>query len=146
MKNTYFGEFADGRLLRMPYFKYLIILFAIMFGFMLATVMLIGAAENIIGGDLTNAQDVLRNALGLPYLVILGVVMIGIFIALSNITAKRARDTGLPGWLFVTGIIVISALLSYFLSDQLSRTFSSIIGFGLLLIPSNVFARKNHEN
>jgi len=139
MIDVYFGNFANGRLLRLPYFGYSVLLVFLLFGFMLGTVILMGAAENMMGGDLADAQSMLMETLGIPYMIILGILVFVTIIASLNIMAKRVRDIGLPGWLVVLAFIIISALISQFVSVSASNGLSTVVGLGLLLIPSNTF-------
>ena len=139
MFKIYFGEFSNGRLLRLPYLGYTLLLIAVFVGFIFGTIMLMGAAETMMGGDLAGAQQTLMNSLGIPYMIILGLVVLALFVASFNMMAKRARDIGLPGWTFVVGFIIISGLLSYFISENAGNGLSTIVGLALLLVPSNTF-------
>lgn len=141
MFKIYFGEFSDGRLLRLPYLGYIILLIVLWIGFIIATVVAIGAAEHLMSGNLAEAQAVIMNSLGIPYLIILGLVLLALFVASFNMMAKRARDTGLPGWVFVVGVMIVIWLVSFFVSDKAGSGLSSIVGLALLLIPSNTFGK-----
>ena len=142
MFKIYFGEFANGRLLRLPYLGYSILIIILWIGFVIATIVAIGAAEHLMGGNLAEAQAMLTKSLGIPYMIILGLVFIAMLVASLNMMAKRARDMGLPGWIFVIVVFIASGLLSYYASDKAGSGLSSIVGFALLLIPSNTFFRK----
>ena len=71
MKNVYFGEFTSGRLKRLQYLGYALLLTALLFGFILAVVLAIGAGEHLVGGDLQQAQDKLRAWFGLPATIVI---------------------------------------------------------------------------
>ncbi|MBW2208518.1 MAG: hypothetical protein JRG79_16550, partial [Deltaproteobacteria bacterium] len=60
MIKALFGDVKTGRLMRLQYLGYSLLLSLLMFGFGLAIVLAIGAGEHIIGGDLQQAQDKLR--------------------------------------------------------------------------------------
>ena len=139
MLKIYFGEFSDGRLLRLPYLGYIILLIVLWFGFIVATVVAIGAAEHLMGGNLVEAQAIVMNSLGIPYLIVLGLVLLALFVASFNMMAKRARDMGLPGWVSVVGVMIVIWLVSFLVSDEAGSGVSTIVSFALLLIPSNTF-------
>ena len=137
MMNVYFGNFSNGRLLRLPYLGYSLLLMALLVAFIFGTILIMGAAENMMGGDLGNAQSVLMENLGIPYMIILGIVVISIIVASLNLMAKRVRDIGLPGWIVVLAFIVISALISRYVSNSASNGFSTLVGLALLFVPSD---------
>jgi uncharacterized membrane protein YhaH (DUF805 family) len=141
MFKALFGEVKTGRLMRLPYLGYSVLLSLLMFGFGLAVVMAIGAGEHIIGGDLQQAQDRLREMFTLPAMLVMAVIMpLFVFIG-ANIMAKRIRDIGLPGWWMVLAIFVISAVVSYMISDEVSSGLNTLIWVVILLVPSNALAK-----
>ena len=113
MFKTLFGDITDGRLRRLQFLGYSLFLVLLMIGFGLAVVMAIGAGEQLIGGDLQQAQDKLREWFTLPFLIVLGLVLFVLLFAHLNITAKRIRDIGLPGWWTVLGIAVLTGVVSH---------------------------------
>jgi len=127
--------------MRLQYLGYSLLLSLLMFGFMLAVVLALGAGEHIIGGDLQQAQDKLRDMFTLPAMIVFAVVMpLFMFIGV-NIMAKRVRDIGLPGWWSVLAIIVITGVVSYMVSNEVSRALHTLILVVLLLVPSNTLAK-----
>jgi len=139
MLQTYFGGFKAGRLQRLPFLGYSVFLGALFFAFTFATVAAIAGAEHAIGGNLAEAQDQIRNALAIPYIIIFAIVIIMLFIASINIIAKRARDMGLSGWFFVAGFATISLLISWLFSQNASQSISVIVCISLLFVPGNTF-------
>ena len=98
MIKSLFGDVKTGRLMRLQYLGYSLLLSLLMFGFGLAILLAIGAGEHIIGGDLQQAQDRLREMFSLPLMILFAVVIpLLVFIGV-NMMAKRIRDIGLPGW------------------------------------------------
>jgi len=138
----YFGGFKTGRINRVPYLSYSILLGAILLVFILASVLAIVGVEKLIGGDLAITQQLVAKYLGLPFIISLAILSITLFIAGLNITAKRARDIGLPGWVFVVGCIAVSLLIFRYISQDASLIFSAIILIGLLLAPGSIFNRQ----
>ncbi len=141
MLQVYFGNFADGRLKRLPFVGYILVLGLLLFTFVFGTVALIAGAEYAIGGNLADAQDLIRKSLGIPFLIIFAVFMILLLVAGLNITAKRARDCGLPGWLFVAVLVAVSMIASWLISQNASQAISTLVFAGLALIPSDTFQR-----
>lgn len=81
MINTYFGAFATGRLPRLPYLGYNVLIVVLLMAFVMATVLMMGLAENIMGGDLADAQQTIMASLGMPYMIILGLFIFVIVVA-----------------------------------------------------------------
>ena len=139
MTKALLGEVKTGRLMRLQYLGYSLLLSLLMFGFGLATVLAIGAGEHIIGGDLQQAQDKLREMFTLPLMIVYAVVMpLFVFIGL-NILAKRIRDIGLPGWLTVLVIIVLEGVASFAVSSGAGSGLHTLVWIALLLIPTDTF-------
>jgi len=147
MFNTYFGEIKHGRLLRLPYLKYYVIMIAAMIVFMIGTGVMVGVSEHIMGGDIQQAQDKLRAWFALPSIIVIGVVMIAIVFAGVNIAAKRIRDMGLPGWWVILAVVVLSGGISIATDNQGqgSSGIGLILLLALLFIPSNTFGKSKDQ-
>ena len=52
MLKTYFGEWGTGRLQRLPYLGYHILLMVLIIASIFGAIMLVGTIENIIGGSI----------------------------------------------------------------------------------------------
>lgn len=134
-----FGDVAKGQLLRLPYLGYSVLLFVLLAVFMIAIGLMIGGAEQMMGGDIQQAQDKLREWLTLPFMVIFSIVMAVFLFAGFNIMAKRIRNIGLPGWWSIVVIIVVGALVTAFVSQQAGSGLNTLIWLGLVLIPGKAF-------
>ena len=141
MIKALFGEVKIGRLRRLQYLGYSLLLSLLMLGFVLAVVMAIGAGERIIGGDLEQAQDQLRGMFTLPVMLVFAVVMPLFLFAGANTMAKRIRDIGLPGWWMVLAIMVITGVVSYMVSNEVSSALHTLIWVMLLLVPGNALTK-----
>jgi uncharacterized membrane protein YhaH (DUF805 family) len=144
MLKALFGDIAEGRLQRLQFLGYWLFLVLLSFGFAIAVGLSIGAAEQLIGGDLQQAQDKLREWLSLPFLAVFAVVGVLFLFAELNIVAKRVRDIGLPGWWMVLAIVVVTGGTSFAISGQAGNGLSTLIMAALLLIPSDACARKEN--
>ena len=101
----------------------------------------IGVAEHFVGGDLKTAQNILREKLALPAIVVISLAMIGFVFAYLNIIAKRARDVGLPGWVTAIVIAALSGGASY-LSQGITTAGTGVILLVILaLLPSALIKR-----
>jgi len=145
MLKRLFGEITDGRLRRLPYLGYSVLLAALSLGFAIALGLMIGAGEQLIGGDLQQAQAKLAEWFTLPFMVVFGVVVALFASAGANIMAKRIRDIGLPGWWSVLAIVVLTGVVSVAISAQASNGLYLLITLTLLLVPTGVFAKGARE-
>ena len=136
------GDVKAGRLRRLQYLGYSLLLSLLLFGFWLAVVLAIGAGERIIGGDLQQAQDQLREIFTLPVMFVFAVIMPLFFFMGANIMAKRIRDIGLSGWWMVLVIVVITAIVSYVVSSEASSALHTLIVVVLLLVPGNALTKE----
>ena len=153
MLKSYFGDVKSGRLQRLPFLGYFILLQIIMVAIAVGIGAGIGAAESLVGGDLQQAQEMLRTRFGIPVIILLAILFGALFFAMLNLEAKRIRDMGLPGWWTLLAVAVISIILGVLYnllvgaepqtSSQSSGAFSMIILLALLLIPSDTFAGNN---
>jgi len=170
MLKTYFGEWGTGKLQRLPYFGYHILLIALIIAIILGSIAAIGATENFIGGNLAETQKMLMDKFG--FIAIAGIVAL-IFLAMLgqlNILGKRIRDMGLPVLGTILGIMFISLILNIALPPQevaisaaaiqtadgsaaavattatstniFVQIFDMIVFLCLVFIPSNTFGNK----
>lgn len=135
------GDVKTGRLRRLQYLGYSLLLSLLMLGFGFAIVTAFGAGEHIIGGDIQKAQDKLHEMFTLPFMIVFAVVSLFFLFAGANIMAKRIRDIGLPGWWLVLLIFSISVTVSYLISSEVSSGLNTLIWVLLLLVPGNVVGK-----
>ena len=169
MLKTYFGEWGTGKLQRLPYFGYHILLIVLIIAIILGTIFTVGAAENFMGGNLAETQKMLMDKFG--FIAIAGIMLL-IFAAMLgqlNILGKRIRDIGLPVLGTILGIMLISLILNIILPPQevamsaaavqttngsaavatatsttnmFIQIFDMIVFLCLIFIPSNTFGNK----
>ncbi len=171
MLKTYFGEWGTGKLQRLPYLGYHLLLIVLIIAIIMGTIFTIGAAENFIGGNLVETQKMLMDKFG--FIAIAGIMLL-IFAAILgqlNILGKRIRDMGLPVLWTIIGIMIVSLILNIVLPPQevamsaatvqtangsaaavatatttpnvIVQIFDMIVFLCLLFIPSNAFGSKN---
>ena len=141
MIKALFGEVKTGRLMRLQYLGYSVLLSLLMFGFGLAVVMAIGVGEHIAGGDLQQVQDQLLEQLTLPAILVMAVVMPLFLFVGVNIMAKRIRDIGLPGWWTVLAIFIVSGIVSYMVSENAGNIVNTLAWVAAVFVPSNALAK-----
>jgi len=140
MLNIFFGEVKTGRLQRLAFLGYSLLLQVIVFGFVIAIIVAIGAGEHLIGGDLQQAQQMLSDWFSIPFILIFGIFMALIGFTGVNLTAKRIRDIGLPGWWTVLVVLVLESMVSIIISQEISSGLHILLTVALLLIPTDTFA------
>ena len=128
MIKDYFLDVFDGRLRSIPFLIRWLILLALMIGLAIGLGAVIGVTERLVGGDIQALQQELSSNLGGPVAILMLVAILVFAFANLNITAKRARDVGLPGWLTA---IVIAALSGG--ASQVSGQ-ATTGGLGLILL------------
>jgi len=138
MIRAFFLDIRDGKLTRLPFFGYTILLNVLGLVFVFGIVAAIAGAETVMGGDLSEAQAVLRKTFAGPLII----VMIGFFVtavfASLNMAAKRIRDIGLPGWPVVLVLAAITIAISLLIPGKSAQSLSFVVWIILLLTPSNL--------
>jgi uncharacterized membrane protein YhaH (DUF805 family) len=135
-----FDEVKTGRLQRLPFLGYSLLIQLLFFGFIFAIVVAIGAGEHLIGGDLQQAQKILTEWFFTPFFIIFGLFMLLISFTGLNLVAKRIRDAGLPGWWTLLAIFILEVLISTIISQEASGSLHILFIVILLFIPSDTFS------
>jgi uncharacterized membrane protein YhaH (DUF805 family) len=131
------ADVRRGCLSRLPYLGYSLLIMALMLGFGIAIAVAAGVGEQLVGGDLQQAQDKLREWFTLPAILLIVLVMSLLLFMSANIMAKRVRDIGLPGWWTVAALIVLSAMVTYWISDEAGNGLHTIVWIAMLLVPGS---------
>ena len=97
MITDYFGAIPAGRLRSAMFLGRCVVLIFVFFAGLLAIGVATGVGERLAGGDVTALEDTVARNFGFAAVAVLALIFLAGF-ALLNITAKRARDAGLPGW------------------------------------------------
>ncbi len=169
MLKTYFGEWGEGKLQRLPYLGYHVLLMFLVVAIILAGIFAVGAAENLMGGDLATTQKILMDKFGIVAIIGISLLMFIAMLGQINILGKRIRDMGLPVLWTIFAIIVLSMVLNFVFPPQevalsasavqtvggsaavvssvtktntIVQLFDTVIFLCLLLIPSNTFGNK----
>ena len=135
MFNSFFGSVTDGRLARLAFLGYWILLVFVVIGIVIGVAVTVGIAEQVIGGDLQAAQAQLQQKFGIVTILVIGGVFLLSAFAGLNLQAKRIRDIGLPGWWTVLGLAIAGGVLAYAVSEQAASGLHSLVMLVLLLVP-----------
>jgi uncharacterized membrane protein YhaH (DUF805 family) len=127
MLKVYFGEWGSGKLQRLAYLGYHLLLMFIVIAVIFATIFAVGATENFIGGDFMATQAMLGEHFGFVAVFGIVVLMMGMFLGQINIMAKRIRDIGLPAAWTILGIVVVSMMLNILFPAQIVEIGTAVI-------------------
>lgn len=172
MLKIYFGEWGTGKLQRLPYLGYHILLMVMIIAIIFAGIFAVGATENLMGGNIIETQKILMDKFGIAAILGIAALMIIALFGQVNILGKRIRDMGLPVLWTILGIIAVSLVLNIVFPPEevtfsaaavqtsdasatavkatattstiVVQIFDMIVLLCLLLIPSNTFGSKNH--
>lgn len=142
MINAFFLDIRNGKLTRLPFFGYSVLLNVLGLVFIFGIIAAIAGTETVMGGDLSEAQAVLRKTFTGPLIIVLIVFFVTAVFATLNMAAKRIRDIGLPGWLTVLALAAILIAFSLLAPGKASQSFGFISWIILLLIPSGMMKKE----
>ena len=135
MLKIFFADVFDGRLRRLPFLGYSLLLLLLFGLVMMGIGASIGVAEQLVGGELQQAQALLRERFGVLAILLVMLLAAMVLFASANMMAKRFRDMGLPGWTVVLACVVIGAVLSHYVSIEAASGFNGLSWLLLLLVP-----------
>lgn len=172
MFKIYFSEWGEGKLQRLPYFGYHLLLIFFVVALIFAGIFAVGATENIMGGDLAATQELLTDKFGIIAIFVMVAIFFIALLGQVNILGKRIRDIGLPVLWTILGLVVVSIALNVAFPPQevalsaatiqsadgsataiaastttantVVQIFDAIVFLCLVFIPSNAFGAKNH--
>jgi len=139
MFKIFFGEFQTGRLGRLPYLGYYLLLALLMALIGIGIGASLGITERVVGGNVPDAETLIADKLGVVGFLFIAALFAAFLLAESNIAAKRLRDMGLPGWWALLGGLIISALVAQFAGTQVDGVVNLLMFFALVLIPTDTF-------
>ena len=118
MLKVYFGEWGSGRLKRLPYLGYYVLLMVIAVAIIVGVIASASFAETRGGVDIAATQAALMEKFGVVAIIGFVVLVTAMVIAQLNILAKRIRDMGLPAVWTILGIIAVSLVLNILFPAQ----------------------------
>jgi uncharacterized membrane protein YhaH (DUF805 family) len=138
---TLFKELKDARLKGLPYFGYSLLISLIFLIALILVGILIGMGESLIGGDVLQAQEKLRDWGTIPFFLLLGIFLLLVLFSSTNITAKRLRDIGLPAWPIAI-MLTLLGILPNFIGLSWINFIYLTCWLVLIFLPSNLFQAK----
>jgi uncharacterized membrane protein YhaH (DUF805 family) len=148
MFRAYFSDLRTGRLARLPFLGFLLLLSVLFVLYGLGIAFGAGLTEHLIRPDFLTAPADLLEQIDVATLALLGPLVLVFGCAKANLLAKRIRDMGLPGWRTLLVIAIAAAGLGYAMhasgvplreSLPIHRMIGGLLSLGLLLIPSGLF-------
>ena len=116
-----FGELPNGRLMRIPFLLYI-----------LGGLILLFPLTIIFGATLV----AFAKSSGIDFRwVIYPFIAVAAFVA-ANLTAKRIRDIGLPGWTTLVVVNVLLTALMYVVPEKLAGALNALFLLALIFTPS----------
>lgn len=142
---TLFGNLRHGTLHRVPFFWYIAGLWAIGGATVMAIVVGLDINQPTNGITPEQAGQAVRDALGPVAHSVLAVLAALLVFAQINMMAKRLRDTGLPGWITLLAVMVVTGLVSGFIGSGIGGLMNILFWLALLFTPPGLFARKKEN-
>jgi uncharacterized membrane protein YhaH (DUF805 family) len=103
---------------------------------------LLGVSEHVVGGNIQEAQAILRERFSTIFGISLATKFALFGYALLNIMAKRIRHIGLPAWPVIVVVIVASGMAAQFAGYNVQQGLSTAELLALLLIPGSAFGQR----
>lgn len=139
LKTIYFNNIKRGKLNRLSFFGYQLLLSVLFVTSLFTIVMFMGIGERLIGGDIAHAQEILRQWFSIPFVILFSIFICTLIFAYLNLTAKRIRDIGFPAWRSLAMIAFLLLLIAKIINLHASNTFFSLFFLALLFTPSDQF-------
>ena len=141
MFQVYFGGLTHDRLGRLGYLGYWLLLAVFTITGLLLIGLGLGLTENFVGGELQDAQQSLREEFGTPFIAALWLAGLLFLFAELNLSAKRVRHIGLPGWPVTLGASVVIVLASLLVSQNLGHGLSFVAWLALIGAPGGAMKK-----
>ncbi|WP_295884240.1 DUF805 domain-containing protein [uncultured Thiohalocapsa sp.] len=142
MFKALWGDVQTGRLKRIPFLGWYLVVLALALVLSFGLGAFIGAAERMAGGEPIETQVALEQSLGPVGLITVAAVFALLLLGQMNIMAKRVRDMGLPmAWLIVLAWLLVSGLVSSVGGPVLGGLLSLLVLLALLLVPTGALGK-----
>ncbi|MDA7946854.1 MAG: hypothetical protein MPJ78_05200 [Hyphomicrobiaceae bacterium] len=139
MLRIYFGGLTGDRLGRLGFFAFWLLLAAFFITGGLTIGFSLGIADHLGGGDVQETQSQLRGEFGMPFIVAVWIAGLTFLFAELNISAKRVRHIGLPGWPVTLGVSAVIILAALLVTPRLGHILSLLAWLALTIVPGGVF-------
>jgi uncharacterized membrane protein YhaH (DUF805 family) len=130
-----FFDVANGRIGRLSYLGHSALLLLLFLVVGLGIAVAFGVTGHMLNADFHAAHTTVMAAAGVPFIILM-IALIGAFLFVSlNLTAKRVRDIGLPGWPVTICYLFAVGLVAQYLSQSVGHALNSLAFLALLLVP-----------
>ena len=146
MLHIYFGGLKDERLGRLGYLAYWLLLAAFLITVGLLIGFGVGIADNPSGGDIQEAQPQPRDPIGGVFVFAIWAAGLTALFAELNISAKRVRHIGLPGWPVTLAMFVVIVLAAVSISQKLGFGVAFLAWLALVLAPGGLAGQSLSED
>jgi len=146
MLKIFYGEWGTGKLQRLPYLGYHLLLIVLIMAIIMGTIFAVGAVENFMGGNLAETQKMLIDKFGVVAIAGIMVLIFAAILGQVNILGKRIRDMGLPVLMIQTADGSTAAVATATTTPNvIVQIFDMLVFLCLLFIPSDTFGSKNTD-
>jgi uncharacterized membrane protein YhaH (DUF805 family) len=135
---TIFGEVTAGRIGRLGYLGYSLLVALVVGGGLAALAVGILGTRRLMEGDLVQGRLLLHESVGLALGFVAGLALL--LFAELNLTAKRIRDMGLPGWRTLLVAMAVVAAVDGAAGAEAAGGLQTLGSLALLLVPRDGFA------
>lgn len=139
---TLFGEITTGTIHRVPFFWSILGVIVVALIAIIGIGALFGLDVDMTGLSLAERQAAVVDSLGLIGLGLVVAVGGAMIFAQVNVMAKRLRDMGLPGWMVLAGVVVVTGLVSALISQNIAGLVNLVVWLALLFTPPGIFLKR----
>lgn len=132
-----FLDVSNGRIGRLSFLGHSLLLMLLFLIVGLAIAVAFGVTGHMLNADLHAASTTVMAAAGVPFIILMVALIVAFLFASLNITAKRVRDIGLPGWTVTIGYVIVVGLIAQW-SQNVTHTLDTLSFLALLLVPGGM--------
>lgn len=141
LRRVFFGGIRDGRLARLPFLAWSMLLMLLVIGFGLALGAFLVIVQNTMGGDPAASEAALEAFVAGPLTIPFALIGLIVLFAQYNLVAKRVRDIGLPGWPAVLAVVLLTGIAAATVAETAVGLLNAAVGLVLVLVPGDALRR-----
>jgi len=146
MFSTLFGQIADGRLARRSFSLITLLLLLLILAVLAAMAVAIGVGRQLGGSEISATEEQIAQLLGVP-VALFGLTLTAVLVyGALNVSAKRLRDFGLPGWSSVALLALLELGVGLLLGAPVAGWLYAALLASLAALPSNRIARRRRSH
>jgi len=137
-----FLDVSNGRIGRLSFLGHSLLLMLLFLIVGLAIAVAFGVTGHMLNADLHAASTTVMAAAGVPFIILMVALIVAFLFASLNLTAKRVRDIGLPGWSVTIGYVIAVGLIAQLWSQNATHTLDTLAFLALLLVPGGMVGQR----